>query len=469
VIFDSLQYALFLPTVVLVYWTLRGRPRRLWLLGASYLFYGAWDWRFLGLLMFSTAVDYGVGQALGRISDEGRRRLVLAVSVVVNLSILGFFKYFDFFTDSANRLLGNLGLEADPPFLEIILPVGISFYTFQSMSYAIDVYRRRIEPCNDPVLFGCYVAFFPQLVAGPIERAQQLLPQLTREARPPDANRIQSALGLILLGLVKKVVIADQLAPVVERAFGSAGEASAAALVFGVVAFALQIYGDFSGYTDIARGSARLFSIELMHNFREPYLSRSITEFWRRWHISLSTWLRDYLYISIGGNRGTAARTYRNLMITMVLGGLWHGASWTFVAWGALHGIFLCVHRAFGRPSHEDLRLTSPRGLVAVTGTFALVCFAWVFFRAASLDNAFEVLGGIFTLRAGPLPAADVVLVVLLGLVTLGIDLFRRREAQPATFPIRHPIGAGLLGGVAVVALVVASGSQAVPFIYFQF
>jgi D-alanyl-lipoteichoic acid acyltransferase DltB (MBOAT superfamily) len=183
----------------------------------------------------------------------------------------------------------------------------------------------------------------------------------------------------------------------------------------------------------------------------------------------LSTWLRDYLYISIGGNRGTAARTYRNLMITMVLGGLWHGASWTFVAWGALHGIFLCVHRAFGRPSHEDLRLASPRGLVAVTGTFALVCFAWVFFRAASLDNAFEVLGGIFTLRAGPLPAADVVLVVLLGLVTLGIDLFRRREAQPATFPIRHPIGAGLLGGVAVVALVVASGSQAVPFIYFQF
>jgi D-alanyl-lipoteichoic acid acyltransferase DltB (MBOAT superfamily) len=469
VIFNSLQYALFLPTVVLVYWTLRGRPRRLWLLAASYVFYGAWDWRFLGLLMFSTAVDYGVGRALGRMTDEGRRRLVLALSVVVNLSILGFFKYFDFFTDSAIRLLGNLGLEADPVFLEIILPVGISFYTFQSMSYAIDVYRRRIEPCTDPVLFACYVAFFPQLVAGPIERAQQLLPQLARDARPPGWSRIQSALGLILLGLVKKVVIADQLAPVVERAFGGADDASAAALVFGVVAFALQIYGDFSGYTDIARGSARLFSIELMHNFREPYLSRSITEFWRRWHISLSTWLRDYLYISIGGNRGTVARTYRNLMITMVLGGLWHGASWTFVAWGALHGIFLCVHRAFGRPSHEDLRLTSPRGLVAVTGTFALVCFAWVFFRATSLDNAFEVLGGILTLRAGPLPAADVALVVLLGLVTLGIDLFRRYERQPATFPIRHPIGAGLLGGGAVVALVVASGSQAVPFIYFQF
>jgi D-alanyl-lipoteichoic acid acyltransferase DltB (MBOAT superfamily) len=469
VIFNSLQYALFLPTVVLVYWALRGRPRRVWLLVASYLFYAAWDWRFLALLVISTGVDFAVGRGLGRLEPDRTRRLLVATSVVVNLGILGFFKYYDFFTDSAIRLLGNAGLVADPPFLELILPVGISFYTFQSMSYTIDVYRRRIEPCEDAVVFATYVAFFPQLGAGPIERARHLLPQLQREAPRPGLGRVQSAAALILLGLVKKVVIADQLAPTVENAFGHPDEVGWAALVLGVVGFALQIYGDFSGYTDIARGSARLFSVDLMRNFREPYFSRSITEFWQRWHISLSTWLRDYLYIPLGGNRRSSAITYRNLMITMLLGGLWHGASWTFVAWGALHGVFLCVHRLLRRRSDPTVRLASARGAAAATGTFALVCFAWIFFRASSLDDAFGVIEGIVTLRPGPVDASDVWLVVLLGALTAAIDVFRRRERRPASFALRHPVRAGLLGGAAIVAIVVASGSQPVPFLYFQF
>jgi D-alanyl-lipoteichoic acid acyltransferase DltB (MBOAT superfamily) len=468
-IFNSLQYALFLPVVVGLYWALPRRYRTPLLLVASYVFYGAWDWRFLGLLLLSTVVDYSIGLRLDATDDERRRKLLLLASVGVNLSILGFFKYADFFIDSAQELMGSVGLDASDASLRFILPVGISFYTFQTMSYSFDVYRRRIPACREPLTFAVYVAFFPQLVAGPIERARHLLPQLSADRPPPDADHVRSALTLIVLGLVKKVVLADQVAPYVNDAFGHADQAGSLALVVGVVGFAFQIYLDFSAYTDIARGSARLLSVDLIHNFRQPYLSPDITDFWRRWHISLSNWLRDYLYIPLGGNRGSRLETYRNLMLTMLLGGLWHGAGWTFIVWGGLHGTYLAVHKAW-RPDAGD---RVPRSIVtrvlSTLATFGLVCFAWIFFRAASIGEAIDIIDGIAAF-GGPSPDAAALWVTgLVGAATLAIDLVTRRSRDPVGTLNRHPELAGVLLGVAAAGLIVSSGTDAVPFIYFQF
>jgi D-alanyl-lipoteichoic acid acyltransferase DltB (MBOAT superfamily) len=468
-IFNSLQYALFLPLVVGLYWTLPRRFRTTLLLAASYVFYGAWDWRFLGLLLISTVVDYSIGLRLEASEDERRRKQLLLVSVAVNLSILGFFKYADFFIDSAQDLLGSVGLEANEASLRFILPVGISFYTFQTMSYSFDVYRRRIPACREPITFAVYVAFFPQLVAGPIERARHLLPQLAADRAPPDADRVRSALTLIVLGLVKKVVLADQVAPYVNDVFADPDQAGSLALVVAVVGFALQIYGDFSGYTDIARGSARLLSIDLIHNFRQPYLSTDITDFWRRWHISLSNWLRDYLYIPLGGNRGGRLATYRNLMITMLLGGLWHGAGWTFIIWGGLHGTYLAVDKAWHPDAGDRTPRTVATGILSAVGTFGLVCFAWIFFRSASATEAFDVIGGIASF-GGPAPEAAALWVTgLVGTTMLAIDLVTRRSRDPVGALSRRPELAGALLGIAAVAIIVSAGSDAVPFIYFQF
>jgi D-alanyl-lipoteichoic acid acyltransferase DltB (MBOAT superfamily) len=468
-IFNSLQYALFLPVVVGLYWTLPRRFRTPLLLVASYIFYGAWDWRFLGLLALSTVADFTIGLRLEATDDERRRKLLLLTSVAVNLSILGFFKYADFFIDSAQELLGSAGLETSDASLRFILPVGISFYTFQTMSYSFDVYRRRLPACRDPLVFAVYVAFFPQLVAGPIERAHHLLPQLADDRAPPDADRVRSAFALIVLGLVKKVVLADQVAPYVNDVFDQADTAGSLALVVAVVGFALQIYGDFSGYTDIARGSARLLSVDLIHNFRQPYLSPDITDFWRRWHISLSNWLRDYLYIPLGGNREGRWKTYRNLMITMLLGGLWHGAGWTFIIWGGLHGLYLAVHKAW-RPDAGD---RAPRSLLtailSTLATFGLVCFAWIFFRSTDVAEALDVIAGIASL-GGPAPDAAALWVTgLVGAAMLAIDLVTRRVADPVRVLAGRPELAGALLGLAAVGIIVSSGSDAVPFIYFQF
>ena len=468
-IFNSLQYALFLPLVVGLHWVLPNRFRTPLLLAASYVFYGAWDWRFLGLLLISTVVDYSVGLRLEASDDERRRKLLLLTSVAVNLTILGFFKYADFFIDSAQELLESVGLEGGDAGLRFILPVGISFYTFQTMSYTFDVYRRRMPACHEPITFAVFVAFFPQLVAGPIERARHLLPQLGAVRAPPDGDRVRSALALIVLGLVKKVVLADQVAPYVNDVFDDPGQVGSLALVVGVVGFALQIYGDFSAYTDIARGSARLLSVDLIHNFRQPYLAPDITDFWRRWHISLSNWLRDYLYIPLGGNRGGRLRTYRNLMITMLLGGLWHGAGWTFVIWGGLHGLYLAAHRAWRPDAGGGTPRSWVTGVASTLGTFSLVCFAWVFFRAADLGEAFAVLGGIASL-SGPAPDAAALWVTgLVGVAMLTIDLVTRRSRDPVAVLDRHPELAGGLLGLAAVGIIVSSGSDAVPFIYFQF
>jgi alginate O-acetyltransferase complex protein AlgI len=469
--FNSLEYFAFLPVVLALYWSVPHRAR-LWLLfGASYLFYGWWDVRFLLLLGLSTVVDFTVARALHRSDDERRRLRLLLLSLCVNLGILGTFKYANFFIDSANKAFDRLGLgSVTDRGLSIILPVGISFYTFQTLSYTFDVYRRRMEPTDDLLTFAVYLSFFPQLVAGPIERATHLLPQFQRPAPVPSSSEVRSGLVLILQGIFKKVVIADALAPMVQGTFGNAPNAGAVTLVVGVYAFALQIYGDFSGYTDVARGSARLLGIDLMRNFEQPYFSRTVTEFWRRWHISLSTWLRDYLYVPLGGNRSTSGRTARNLMLTMLLGGLWHGAAWTFVAWGAIHGTLLAIERPFRNRSWADPeRPVARRDLFRILLTFHLVCFAWIFFRAADFANASDVIRGIVTLRGGPVDAGNIALLALASGAVLLLDLAQRRTNDQAAVLRLPAVPRGLIYGAAAVAVLVFSGGTPVPFLYFQF
>lgn len=465
-VFNSLQFAGFFAVMFVAYWRLEHRHRKWLLLIGSYVFYGSWDWRFLGLIVVSTVVDYAIGRRLGR-EDTRHRTALLFASMATNLGILGIFKYANFFADSAARFLGDIGLSPNEPFLQLVLPVGISFYTFQTMSYTIDVYRGRLDAVHDPVLFATFVAYFPQLVAGPIERARDLLPQLAAPARPLDRDRVASGIGLVLLGLTKKVVLADGVASVADQAFEAPGQLSSIAVWAGVLAFAIQIYGDFSGYTDIARGVSRLLGIELTLNFTQPYLSRNITEFWRRWHITLSNWLRDYLYIPLGGNRHGPSRTYVNLMLTMLLGGLWHGASWNFVLWGGLHGAMLAAHRALrgGRVPSEQLRLVQ---LPAIVTTAGCVILAWVFFRASDFSNAIDVFRGLAPQR-GVWSAADVVMVAAAGSAMLVIDLVARRSLLGVRSLVTHPALTGSAVAVATVAIIVFSGGAPRPFVYFQF
>lgn len=468
-VFNSIQYAVFLPAVLVLYWRLSHRRQNAFLLVASYLFYSAWDYRFCALMVLSTVVDYTVGRLLATTHDERRRKLLFATSLAVNLAVLGFFKYFNFFIDSATEALGWLGFQGDFPTLRILLPVGISFYTFHGISYTFDVYRREIEPANDPLDFAVFVAFFPQLVAGPIGRAHLQLPQFERPRNRPESGQVRSAAFLILLGLFKKVAIADALAPFVDQIFSGGSTRSWIDLLVGAYAFAFQIYGDFSGYSDIARGSSRLLGIELPDNFAQPYLSRNVTEFWRTWHISLSTWLRDYLYVALGGNRGSRARTYRNLMLTMLIGGLWHGAAWTFVIWGALHGMLLVAERARGVRVPRCPEPPSRTDALRVFATFNVVCLTWVFFRSETLGQALSYLAGIVTLRPGGIDNSALVLLLLGGLALLTLDLAQRRRDED-TAPMRWPtLVRGALYGTFVVAIVLFSGGQSVPFIYFQF
>jgi alginate O-acetyltransferase complex protein AlgI len=461
--FNSLQYALFFVLVFAVHWSLRGRARTAFLLVASYGFYAWWDWRFVSLLAVSSLIDFFVGFRIHASDDDRVRNAWLAAAIVANLGILGFFKYWDFFLGGATTVTASFGLDWAGPALAVVLPVGISFYTFQSMSYAIDIRRGHLEPCRSLLDYATFVSFFPQLVAGPIERATRLLPQIQVERRFPDGDAIASALALIGAGLFRKVVIADTMAPIVADGFGAG--ASGGAALFATYAFALQIYGDFAGYTAIARGSARLLGVELMVNFDAPYGSRSPTEFWQRWHISLSTWLRDYLYIPLGGNRGSELRTERNLLLVMLLGGLWHGAASTFVIWGAIHGLALAVHRRRMRqPGYRPL----PRPL-AVLGTFHLVCFAWIFFRAASVS---EALGVIRAIVSGPFSGLDVGTVAVVAgaaLATLAVDVVVRRRGDEAGV-LRTPLVAqGAALAAMAVGIVVFAGGTPVPFVYFQF
>lgn len=474
--FNSIQFLVFLPTTLALFWAISGRRHRnVILLVASYVFYGYWDWRFLGLIMVSTLVDYVVAQRVAATeTDRGRTRWLL-VSLVVNLGILGYFKYAGFFVDSALRFVDAIGFTANETMFRVLLPVGISFYTFQTISYTMDVYRRRIEPERSLLTFAVYVAFFPQLVAGPIERAQHLLPQLQRPAVAPDRERVRSALVLILSGLFKKVVIADLLAPVANAAFDHPDQQGSAMLLVGAFAFSLQIYGDFAGYSSIARGTSRLFGVELIRNFEQPYLSTNITQFWRTWHISLSNWLHDYLYIPLGGNRGTRWETARNLMLTMLLGGLWHGASWHFVVWGGLHGLALAVHRFLG--AYEPRGLPPPprwKDLPRIIPTFVFVTLLWIAFRASSFADATDYVRGLGEWRAPIVERpdfwrSDVLLVASLYAAALAMDLVDRSRARIDPLRTWGPVRWGLVVGAMLVAIAVSSGGKTEPFIYFQF
>ena len=468
-LFNSMTYAVFLPVVFGLYWlSPTRRIQNALLLVASYVFYGAWDYRFLGLIALTSVMDYAVGRWLGRTASETRRRVILGISLGLNLGILATFKYYGFFVSSGISLLRSFGLEPNPPLLEVVLPVGISFYTFQSLSYTFDVYRRRFEPTRSLLDFATFVAYFPQLVAGPIERAGHLLPQMQRSRRFPSSASFRSGLVLILLGLFKKVAIADSVALIAQSAF--AGRGGATSHLLGMYAFAIQIYCDFSGYSDIARGSSRLFGIELMRNFEQPYLSRSITEFWRRWHISLSSWLHDYLYVPLGGNKRGRVRTYVNLIVTMLLGGLWHGAAWTFVIWGGLHGVLLAVHRRLGgyvpRGEPAPLKL---REIPAILLTFHLVGVLWIFFRAPDIGSAWTYL---YELATGTWSAAnpnDLVLLLFAAAALLLIDLSQRITNDHAVI-LRWPsLARGFAMATCIAAIVLWSGGEAQPFIYFQF
>jgi len=462
--FNSLAFALFLPTIVGLFWVFPRRWRVPLLLIASYVFYGWWDVRFLGLIVISTVVDWFVAKQLSVMSEGSRRRWWLMVSLVGNLGMLAFFKYWNFFIDSAARLLTTVGLEPNLPLLRIVLPVGISFYTFQTLSYVIDVYRRDLEPEPSLVQFALFVSFFPQLVAGPIERAKHLLPQL--RDLPTSMRQIDwsGSAFLILRGLFRKVVIADGVAPLVNEVFASPGRYGSITVAAGVIAFSLQIYGDFAGYTDIARGTARLFGVDLMQNFKAPYLSTGFTEFWRRWHISLSTWLRDYLYVPLGGNRGSRWQTYRNLMITMLLGGLWHGAAWGFVVWGALHGLYLAVERWFAR----DRVGATGYARLPVAVVFIVVTVTWIPFRAPNLASALDVLQALVGPIGGVQLVAAPLVVGLMGLLTLFID---KADLSGRVDPFRESpsLVRGIAYGGAMVAALMFASVTAVPFIYFQF
>ncbi len=472
-IFNSLQFALFFGVVLAVYWFLPHRAQNWFLLGASYLFYAYWDYRLVALLAFVTAAAFFTAQRIAAATSPRNSKRWLLVAVTVNLTVLGFFKYFGFFVDSAHRITELAGLDLPNHVLEILLPIGISFYTFHAISYAMDTFRGRIEPERSPVTFALFMSYFPLLLAGPIERAWHLLPELRNERRRPDASTTYSAVVLIVLGLVKKVVIADAVAPIATEIFHSPGGRGAVPLITGAVAFAIQIYGDFSGYSDIARGTSRLLGIEVFRNFEQPYFSRNITQFWRTWHISLSTWLHDYLYIPLGGNQVSSLVTYRNLFVTMLLGGLWHGASWTFVVWGGLHGVALAIDRATGTYEPRG-RPESPRwrDVPAILATFTLVTALWVFFRANTLGDAFQFFVGLFDGLLGPRAGAwkgSFVTVAIMVVAVVAIDLADRNRARLQPLTRWNPVAQGALAGVALVALLVWSGQPPQPFIYFQF
>jgi D-alanyl-lipoteichoic acid acyltransferase DltB (MBOAT superfamily) len=547
-LFNSLEFLVFLPTVYLLYVCMGHRRQNRMLLIASYVFYGAWDERFLFLIVLSTAVDYCAGLMIeeGRVArrarwgaslyvvlsafalitldwsavafgagnswlsidwsallsnplgwwtlfgtlavltvahllyprlrdldDSRRRRLFVTLSIVTNLSILGFFKYFDFFIASAEDLAGSIGFRGDLR-LNLILPVGISFYTFQTMSYTIDVYRGRTRSTREFLDFALFVAFFPQLVAGPIERARHLLPQLLKP-RTLSFEQTTRGLYLILFGLFKKVAIADGVAGSVDSVFGSAGAASAPDIAAATALFAVQIYCDFSGYSDIARGTAKLLGIDVMTNFNLPYFSANPSEFWQRWHISLSSWLRDYLYIPLGGNRLGDWKTYRNLMLTMALGGLWHGAAWNFVLWGIYHGTVLCVYRWFGwgSDSEEPVRSVSSalKKLVAISFFFALTYYGWLLFRAVSFEQIAYFTETLLTgWGDGSLSMKRPTLAALSGLPLLAVYEIIEHWKGSVHFYVGfwRPIR-GALYATMILVLLMGTSNEPAQFIYFQF
>jgi len=484
VLFNSVQFAIFLPLVFLSYWVVTAMNRKSQnplLILASYVFYAWWDWRFLGLIAFSTVVDYCVGQRIYVSLDRPQRaKAWLMVSVMANLGLLGFFKYYNFFVDSWVHGLQLLGYTVKSQVtLRIILPVGISFYTFQTLSYSLDIYYRRLKPTTNFIAFTAFVSFFPQLVAGPIERASNLLHQIERP-RVFQYKQAADGLKLILWGLFKKLVIADSLAPMVDDIFAHYATYPSATLILGVVMFSFQVYGDFSGYSDIAIGTAKLFGIELMSNFRFPHFSRNVAEYWQRWHISLSTWFRHYLYIPLGGSRVSRRRAVGNIAIVFLLSGLWHGANWTFVFWGAFHAllfipVFLLKRNRIYMDSviGQHSILPSIKEIGQVLLTFGLVTFSRIFFRSPTLTDAFGYIKGIFTdfqITVYTHPVGYRMIDYYLLMLLFVVYEYRIRKNERSPFPFKSPwIRFGLYVLVIFAMLLFYDDGVNRSFIYFQF
>jgi alginate O-acetyltransferase complex protein AlgI len=476
-LFPTITFALFFMIVLPVSWLLLPRRRRwkLFMIAASYFFYGYWDWRFCFLLAASTLANQLFARLIHNSDDERARRRWLVAAIVVNLGVLGFFKYYDFFVTSATNTLHDLGIGVSPELVSVVLPIGISFFTFQALSYVIDIYRGTFEP-GRLLDFAVFLSFFPHVVAGPIVRPAEFMPQLKarHDPRHIDASR---AFFLIFIGLFKKVVIANVLATeIVDAVFASPQQHSSLEVLVAIYAYAVQIYADFSGYTDMAIGLALLLGFRFPQNFDSPYTAQSVQDFWRRWHMTLSRWLRDYLYVPLGGNRRGSRRTYVNLMLTMLLGGLWHGAAWTFVVWGAIHGLYLCVEHS-RRSRRERQGLPEPpdtmrRRWMQRFVTFNLVCFAWVFFRSESLENAFEMLGRLvdpsYWFDASPLITVGVLLAIAVGLAEQYIPRTAWSRAM-TRFSYLAPVLQGVVLGLMLLVTNTMGPSGVAPFIYFRF
>ena len=471
-IFTSFEFIAFFLVLLLLRSRLTNFTAEKWLLLiASWLFYMSWNPPFVLLLIFTSGLDFYVGRWLERSEKQRTRRWLLTASLLANLGILAYFKYTNFFFETWHTLLGSIGIKFDPVLLNIILPAGISFFTFQSMSYTIDVYRREIPACQSLRDFLLFVAFFPQLVAGPIVRAADFLPQLLKRQRA-SWMEIESGLALFALGAIKKLVISDQIAGHVDLIFTRPGSYDALSLLLGAIGFALQIYCDFSGYSDMAIGCARMMGYDFCINFKMPYSSTSVTEFWRRWHISLSTWLRDYLYISLGGNRRGNTRTHLNLMLTMLLGGLWHGASWNFVIWGGLHGLGLIMHKTWRSLLGERARVLDASRLGSLAGwlcTMALVLAGWIFFRASGFHDATTMLARIVTWQTGGVRLLSPQIFMALAIVT-GAHLCVSKNGNWISWIVERPMPLLVAAYTIMLMTILCLGArESAPFIYFQF
>ena len=477
-LFNSIDFAVFLPIVFILYWFVTNRSlksQNLLLVIASYVFYGWWDWRFLGLILFSTLVDYTVGVYLSRTSDEFKRKLLLWTSISINIGLLGFFKYYNFFVESFVTSFSFFGRDIQPNTLDIILPVGISFYTFQTLSYSIDVYRRKLQPTFSFIDFAAFVSFFPQLVAGPIERATNLLPQFYKK-RQFEYSKAIDGLRQILWGLFKKVVIADNCATFVNIIFDDYTNYSGSTLLLGALLFAFQIYGDFSGYSDIAIGTSRLFGFDLKQNFAFPYFSRDVAEFWRRWHISLSTWFRDYVYIPLGGSKGSKMQQIRNVMIIFIVSGFWHGANWTFIVWGALNALYFLPLLLFERNRiHTNVVaefsiLPSIKEFLRMILTFFLTLLAWVFFRAENLAEAFGYLGRMFNKSLVSIPQIRPTFLFIFIIIFIIVEWSGRRQLYAIeSLWLKYPRALRWFIYYCIVMAAFLYGGKTEEFIYFQF
>jgi len=481
-LFNSIDFAIFLPIILILYWFVANKNlklQNLLIVAASYLFYGWWDYRFLSLILFSTIVDYSVGIGLLKQENITKRKILLWTSILVNLGFLGFFKYYNFFLDNFITAFSFFGTEIKANSLNIILPVGISFYTFQTLSYSIDVYKRKLEPTKDFIAFSAFVSFFPQLVAGPIERARNLLPQFYKK-RTFDYSKAVDGMRQILWGLFKKIVIADNCAVFADQIFNNYHDYSGSTLVLGALFFAFQIYGDFSGYSDIAIGTARLFGFNLMQNFAFPYFSRDIAEFWRRWHISLSTWFRDYLYIPLGGSRGTNYFKIRNVFIIFLVSGFWHGANWTFIIWGALNALyFLPIMLLNKNKINTDVvaqgkYLPSVREVLSMTLTFSLTTIAWIFFRAEDIHHAISYLSNIIhpsilTLPELITPKLEMIYTLLCIFILVLFEWINRDKTHALDIANYNKSNRWMLYLIIIIMIITFGAFNQNSFIYFQF